>query len=271
MGDAGSSQQQQQQDVEGSAGLSSAQYRRLMRRMDAMLNIHSRNKPREVLGIGCGKLGAERSKIRSRIQNFPEGAWAPAQDAGRSLGMLGARSGIWGGRPLRNLGRPLRDENFNTEFYNPYSDGLLRWLVLVGFYICSSQRRFTKKVVSSKEQGEKEEDRFSTSQRRRGSICFLVILLFVVSVDASFLYFEPYYSCDEGVLDECSLIAIKKQQRKEKEEFSPEEFNFSLDFLFLMISHDVSKSSSLIMTYSSGTSISKTGNKDATSFFTKVN
>ncbi|KAL8134005.1 hypothetical protein AgCh_009179 [Apium graveolens] len=41
-----------------------------------------RNKPREVCGIGCGKLGAERSKIRSRIQNFPEGAWAPAQDVG---------------------------------------------------------------------------------------------------------------------------------------------------------------------------------------------
>ena len=89
-----------------------------------------------MLGIGCGKLGAERSKIRSRIQNFPEGAWAPAQDAGAAAWELG--------RPLRNLGRPLRDENFNTEFYNPYSDGLLRWLVLVGFYISSSQRRFTK-------------------------------------------------------------------------------------------------------------------------------
>ncbi|KAL8133388.1 hypothetical protein AgCh_008741 [Apium graveolens] len=56
-----------------------------------------RNKPREVLGIDCGKLGAKRSKIRSRIQNFPEGAWAPAQDAGRPLGSLGARLGIWGG------------------------------------------------------------------------------------------------------------------------------------------------------------------------------
>ena len=79
-------------------------------------------------GIGGGKLGAERSKIMSRIQNFPEGAWAPAQDVGAAA---------W------ELGRPLRDENFNTEFYNPYSDGLLRWLVLVGFYISSSKRRFT--------------------------------------------------------------------------------------------------------------------------------
>ncbi|KAL8147822.1 hypothetical protein AgCh_005222 [Apium graveolens] len=95
-----------------------------------------RNKPREVCGIGCGKLGAERSKIRSIIQNFPEGAWAPAQDAGAAAWELG--------RPLRNLGRPLRDKNFNTEFYNPYSDGLLRWLVLVGFYISSSQRRCTE-------------------------------------------------------------------------------------------------------------------------------
>ncbi|KAL8119577.1 hypothetical protein AgCh_016903 [Apium graveolens] len=80
-----------------------------------------RNKPR-VCGIGCGKLGAERSKIRSRIQNFTEGAWVPAQGAGAAAWELG--------RPLRHLGRPLRDENFNTEFYNPYSDGLLRWLVL---------------------------------------------------------------------------------------------------------------------------------------------
>ncbi|KAL8092246.1 hypothetical protein AgCh_034510 [Apium graveolens] len=95
-----------------------------------------RNKPREVLGIGCGKLGAERSKIRSRIQNFLEGAWAPTQDAGAAAWELG--------RPLRNLGRPLRDENFNTEFYNPYSDELLRRLVLVGFYISSSQRCFTE-------------------------------------------------------------------------------------------------------------------------------
>ena len=40
MGEAGSSQQQQ--DVEGNVGLSLAQYRRLMRRMDAMHDIHNR-------------------------------------------------------------------------------------------------------------------------------------------------------------------------------------------------------------------------------------
>ncbi|KAL8089652.1 hypothetical protein AgCh_039223 [Apium graveolens] len=61
---------------------------------------------------------------------------------GRLLRMLGGRWELR--RLLRNLGRPLRDENFSTEFYNPYYDGLLRWLVLVGFYKSSSQRRFTK-------------------------------------------------------------------------------------------------------------------------------
>ncbi|KAL8109681.1 hypothetical protein AgCh_025689 [Apium graveolens] len=95
-----------------------------------------RNKPREVLGIGCEKLGAERSKIRSRMQNFPEGVWAPTQDAGQPLRSLGARSGKLGGRSGAR--------KFILIFINPYSVGILRRLVLVGFYISSSQRRFTE-------------------------------------------------------------------------------------------------------------------------------
>ncbi|KAL8114592.1 hypothetical protein AgCh_021453 [Apium graveolens] len=54
-----------------------------------------RNKPREVLGIGCGKLGAERSKNQEQNSEFSRrclgarsgcsggrsGAWAPAQES----------------------------------------------------------------------------------------------------------------------------------------------------------------------------------------------
>ena len=58
------------------------------------------------------------------------------KESGRLLRMLGGRSGKLGGRSgARKL---------ILIFINPYSDGLLRRLVLVGFYISSSQRCFKK-------------------------------------------------------------------------------------------------------------------------------
>ena len=89
-----------------------------------------------MFGIASGKIGAECSKNRSKIINFPERCWVPAQP-----GWAAAQEA---GRPLRIVGRPLRVGKFYFDFYNPYSVGLLRWLVLVSFYISSSQRCFKK-------------------------------------------------------------------------------------------------------------------------------
>ncbi|KAL8114644.1 hypothetical protein AgCh_021488 [Apium graveolens] len=56
-----------------------------------------RNKPKYVLDIASGKLGAERSKSGSKLINFPVRCWAPAQPGWRPLRKLGARSGLLGG------------------------------------------------------------------------------------------------------------------------------------------------------------------------------